>query len=136
MQSFFFNYILVDRSGQISKRELKNVLKALQIKVDDKELQVLLNQMDANKSGEIDFNEFKAVIAEKYFRGHDIKELEVAFKKYDSDGNGFITTDELQITLSNLGRCMSRNEIKSMMQLLDINHDGKISFQEFTKLFD
>ena len=64
---FFSNYILVDRSGQISKRELKNVLKALQIKVDDKELQVLLNQMDVNRSGEIDFNEFKAVMAEKYF---------------------------------------------------------------------
>ncbi len=115
---------------------MKNVLKALQIKVDDKELQVLLNQMDGNRSGEIDFNEFKAVMAEKYFRGHHIKELEVAFKKYDSDGNGFITTDELQITMSNLGRRMSRNEIKSMMQSLDINHDGKISFQEFIKLFD
>jgi len=136
----FFSYsssiTVVDRSGQLSKKELKNVLKALHIKVDNKELQALLNQMDANGSGEIDFEEFKAAMTKSYFRQHNKTELEAAFKKYDSDGNGFVTVDEFQNIMSNMGRHMSRNEIKSMIQSLDSNNDGKISFDEFVKLFD
>jgi calmodulin len=116
---------------------LKNVLKALHIKVNDKKLQALLNQMDANGSGEIDFDEFKVAMAKSYFREHDRKkELEAAFKRFDSDGNGFLSMDELQSIMSNIGRHMSRNEVKSMIQSLDSNKDGKISFDEFIKLFD
>ncbi len=138
--SIFFSHCssitVLDRSGQLSKKELKNVLKALDIKVDKQGLQALLNQMDANGSGEIDFDEFKAAMAKTYFRRHSKAELEAAFKKYDSDGNGFVTIDEFQNIMSNMGRIMSRNEIKSMIQSLDSNNDGKISFDEFIKLFD
>ncbi len=111
-------------------------MKALHIKVDEKELQVLLNQMDVNGSGEIDFDEFKATMGKSYFRRHSKQELEVAFKRYDADGNGFLTVDEFQSVMSNMGRCMSRNEVRSMIQSFDSNNDGKISFNEFTKLFD
>jgi calmodulin len=128
--------IIVDRSGQLSRKELKNVLKALYIKVNDKELQALLNQMDTNGNGNIDFNEFKAVMAKNFFGRHSQKDLEAAFKKYDSDGNGFLTIDELQSAMSSMGRQMTRNEILSMIQSLDLNRDGKISFDEFIKLFN
>ena len=126
----------VDRSGQLSKKELKNVLKALHIKVNDKELQALLNQMDTNGNGKIDYNEFKAVMAKNFFGRHNEKDLEAAFNKYDSDGNGFLTVDELRNAMANIGRRMSENEIKSMIESLDSNHDGKISFDEFIKLFN
>ena len=127
---------VVDRSGQLCKKELKNVLIALHIKVDDKELQSLLNQMDVNGSGKIEFGEFKAAMVKNYFGRHSKKELEDAFKKYDSDGNGFVTVDEFQNIMSNMGRYMSRHEIKSMIQSLDSNNDGKVSFVEFIKLFN
>ena len=108
----------------------------MHIKVDEKELQALLNQMDVNGSGEIDFNEFKAAMAKSYLCQHHNTELEAAFKKYDSDGNGFLTIDEFQSAMSKMGRHMSRNEVKSMIQSLDLNSDGKISFDEFIKLFN
>ena len=68
-------------------------------------------------------------------RRHNREGLEAAFKKYDSDGNGFLTVDEFQAVMSKTGRQMSRSEVKSMLQSLDSNKDGKISFEEFIKLF-
>ena len=100
-------------------------MKALNIKVDEQGLQALLNQMDANSSGEIDFNEFKTAMAKIYFRRHSKVELEAVFKKYDSDGNGFLTMDELQNVMSSTGRHMNQEEVRSMVQSLDSNHDGK-----------
>ncbi len=111
-------------------------MKALHIKVNDKELQALLNQMDANGNGKIDFNEFKAVMGKHFFGGHSKTDLEDAFKRYDSDGNGFLSIDEVQSAMANIGRQMNRLEVRSMIQSLDSNHDGKISFDEFIKLFD
>ena len=134
--SHYSSITLADRSGQLSKSELKHVFRALSIKVDDKGLQAFFKQMDANGSGDIDFNEFKAAMTKFYFRRRNTKELEAAFKKYDSDGNGFLTMDELQTVMSNMGRHMSQSEVRSMIQSLDLNNDGKISFDEFTRMFD
>lgn len=103
--------------------------------MNDKELQGLLEEMDTNGSGDVDFNEFKTVMAKSFLYRDTRKELEATFKKYDSDGNGFLTMDELQHVMSSMGRHMSRNEIKSMITSLDSNKDGKISFDEFIKLF-
>ena len=46
-----FLFSSLDRSGKISKGELKKVLQALNIKATDHELQQLMGQMDSDNSG-------------------------------------------------------------------------------------
>jgi Ca2+-binding EF-hand superfamily protein len=128
--------LFLDHSGRISKVELKKVLHALNIKANDSEVQQLLTQMDTDNSGEIDFNEFKNVMGASFFKKHSKKEIESAFRKFDSDGNGYITSAELNHILSRMGRHLSRNDIDAMVKSLDSSGDGKISFDEFCKLFD
>lgn len=94
-----------------------------------------MKQIDQNGSGQIDFNEFKSAMSKKYFKEFDLEELKSIFNKYDLDQNGFITMDEFQIIMSNMGRHMNINEIKSMIHSLDSNQDGKVSFDEFIQLF-
>ena len=127
---------LVDRSGKISKAELKKVLQALNIKANDTELKQLMSQMDSDNSGEIDFNEFKKVMGASFFKKYSKQELQGAFKKFDADGNGFITTQELSHILTRMGRHLSQADIEAMIKSLDSSGDGKISFDEFCKLFD
>lgn len=93
-------------------------------------------QMDTDNSGEIDYNEFKNVMAGSFFKKYSKPELMGAFKKFDADGNGFITTKELSDILSRMGRHLSRNEVEAMIKSLDTSGDGKISFDEFCRLFD
>jgi Ca2+-binding EF-hand superfamily protein len=92
--------------------------------------------MDTDHSGDIDYNEFKKVMADSYFKKHSRQELSAAFKKFDSDGNGYITTKELNDIITRMGRHLNRQEVEGMIKLLDTDGDGKVSFDEFCKLFD
>lgn len=126
----------LDHSGRVSRIELKKVLQALKINATDAEVQQLLTQMDSDNSGEIDFNEFKKVMGASFFKRYSQQELQSAFKKFDADNSGYITSHELSYILSRMGRHLSRNEIDAMVKSLDSSGDGKISFDEFCKLFD
>jgi calmodulin len=95
-----------------------------------------MTQMDTDNSGEIDYHEFKAVMAGSFFKKYSRQELMGAFKKFDADGNGYISTKELNDILSRMGRHLSRHEVEAMIRTLDANGDGKLSFDEFCKLFD
>ncbi|CAF5055123.1 unnamed protein product [Rotaria magnacalcarata] len=92
--------------------------------------------MDTDHSGEIDFNEFKTAIGASYFKKHSTQELRAAFKRFDEDGNGYITGNELNHILSRMGRHLSRAEIEAIVKAFDTSGDGKISFDEFCELFD
>jgi len=92
--------------------------------------------MDTDNSGEIDYNEFKKVMGDSFFKKYSKQELLGAFKKFDTDGNGFITSRELHEILSRMGRHLSRSEVEAMIKALDTSGDGKLSFDEFCRLFD
>ena len=54
------------------------------------------------------------------------------FQKYDADGSGFITIDEMKEVLkatSNLD--FSEYQINKLMEDDDVNNDGKINYEEF-----
>ena len=54
------------------------------------------------------------------------------FKSVDIDGNGRIEKNELQIAFSKtLGREASEVEVENMFKAVDMNDDGKISFDEY-----
>lgn len=126
----------LDHSQRISRSELRKVLHALNIKVSEAQVTGLMSQMDSDNSGEIDFNEFKAVMAVSFFKKPSRDDLKKAFEKFDKDGNGYISSQELSDILARMGRHLSKTDVEAIISSLDSSGDGKISFQEFCKLFD
>ncbi|KAI6679127.1 hypothetical protein NL676_033008 [Syzygium grande] len=59
--------------------------------------------------------------------------LREAFMIFDEDGNGFIEAVELKRVLECLGldRGWNMGDIEKMVQVVDLNFDGKVDFSEF-----
>ena len=54
------------------------------------------------------------------------QELMNAFKVFDKDGSGTISSDELRNVLKSLGEDLTDTELDEMIKLADVNGDGTI----------
>lgn len=54
------------------------------------------------------------------------QELKNAFKVFDKDGSGTISSDELRHVLKSLGENLTDEEVEEMIRLADRNGDGTI----------
>lgn len=58
-------------------------------------------------------------------------QVKAAFKKWDVDGNGFISKLELGCVLRALDSSFTLDVIDKLFAFVDTNHDGDISYEEF-----
>lgn len=116
---------------------------------------------DEDGGGDVDFQEFVSGLSAFSSKGNKEQKLRFAFKVYDIDRDGYISNGELFIVLkmmvgSNLKDQQLQQVIvhtstvadmhadtrfpeqivdKTIMEA-DLDHDGKISFEEFTKMVE
>ncbi|GAA0185714.1 calmodulin-related [Lithospermum erythrorhizon] len=62
----------------------------------------------------------------------DTSEVEKVFQRFDRNGDGRISADELKDVLKALGSTSSPEDISLMMQEIDIDKDGYINLKEFS----
>ena len=118
------------------------------------ELQDMINEVDADGNGTIDFPEFLTMMARKMKDTDSEEEIKEAFKVFDKDGNGYISAAELRHVMTNLGRhpsisfCgssltritrsigekLTDNEVDEMIREADVDGDGQINYEEFVKV--
>lgn len=60
-----------------------------------------------------------------------IKECGEAFRLFDKDGDGTITTHEIGVVMRSLGKHPTDEELKKIVDEIDIDGDGKVTFDEF-----
>lgn len=90
------------------------------------ELEDLVNEADINKDGVINFEEFLNLMSASVKETDTEKELLEAFKVFDKDGSGTISTEELRAVLKSLGEDMTDADVDEMIKLADKNGDGQI----------
>ncbi|XP_051131179.1 calcium-dependent protein kinase 26-like [Andrographis paniculata] len=127
-----FKMIDTDNSGSITFIELKAGLKRFGANLDESKIHQLMNAIDIDCSGAIDYGEFIAAVAQlnKFIDGDD--HLVRAFSYFDKDGSGYITKDELQIACKEFG--IEDGHLEEMIQEVDQNKDGQIDFHEFSTM--
>ena len=125
-----------DGDGKITFDELKEELQNIGDFKTDKEILQMIREVDLDKNGTIEFNEF-AIYFDKQIGSIQTRreEMKLTFNTFDINGDGFITFDELKTVFSSLGEEMDVENMKNMIQKVDLNHDGKLDFNEFAKLW-
>ena len=123
-----------DGDGTITTKELGTVMRSLGQTPSEEELKDMLNEVDIDGNGIIDFSEFMTMMAKKLKDTDTEEELKEAFRVFDKDGNGFISADELRHVMTNLGEQLSEEEVEQMIQEADSNGDGQVDYEEFCKM--
>ena len=75
------------------------------------ELQDMINEVDSDQNGTIDFPEFLTMMAKKIQDTDTEEEIREAFKVFDKDGNGYISAAELRHVMTNLGEKLTDEEV-------------------------
>merc|ERR1712025_110826 len=99
----------------------------------------IVDVLDQDESGEIDFKEFVQGMSQFSSQGDKETKLRFAFRIYDMDSDGFISNGELFQVLkmmvgSNLKDTQLQQIVDKTVRSVDANQDGKISFEEFCKI--
>ncbi|OQR85091.1 hypothetical protein ACHHYP_12285 [Achlya hypogyna] len=69
--------------------------------------------------------------AENPFSPDELRMIEAQFKKFDSDGSGSISLDELTGMLQSFGDTCTKDDVKNIVLEVDANSDGQINLSEF-----
>lgn len=94
-----------DNDGTITIEELRIAMRSFGQNPSDKELQDMVDDIDIDGNGTIEFSEFLSLMTRKKFQDVDDEEEDKkeAFKVFDKDGNGKISISEFQQVMSTLG---------------------------------
>eukprot|EP00931_Biecheleriopsis_adriatica_P074656 TRINITY_DN4866_c0_g1_i2.p1 TRINITY_DN4866_c0_g1~~TRINITY_DN4866_c0_g1_i2.p1 ORF type:complete len:148 (+),score=25.37 TRINITY_DN4866_c0_g1_i2:152-595(+) len=122
-----------DGNGTISPDELSTVMcQCIGTAPSQKVLNELMQECDADGNGEIDLEEFTALLAKNMSKNDDY--LLEAFKIFDRDDNGIISVAELKYVVQNLEFPPPDDQLERMIHQVDANNDGNLSYVEFVAL--
>ena len=92
----------------------------------------MIEQIDYNNDGEIDFDEFICMMVKRLHENDSIEEeLVTVFNRFDKDGDGEIGVDDLVDMMRELGHNIEEQEAQDMIFCIDKDEDGTINFEEF-----
>ncbi|XP_032291479.1 calcium-binding protein E63-1 isoform X2 [Drosophila virilis] len=149
-----FDLLDRNRDGRVTANELQFMLKNLGINVRDEIIHDLIREASHSGNGLINEAEFLQWVgriqALRDDQQHDenssnaskpvdeaddvTEDLIAAFRVFDRDGNGFITRDELQTAMEMIGEPLNEAQLEQLLAIADLDQDGRINYEEFTRL--
>jgi len=127
-----FTSLDVNGDGLLTASEMREGIMKAGLKEIPPDLQQIMEDVDADGSGVIDYTEFLAATLDKrMYLKEDV--CWSAFRVFDRNGDGKISQDELKQVLESddVTDVMGIQAIAQMMKDIDSNGDGVIDFQEF-----
>uniref|UniRef100_A0A3Q3J4Z9 EF-hand domain-containing protein n=1 Tax=Monopterus albus TaxID=43700 RepID=A0A3Q3J4Z9_MONAL len=141
-----------DKDGFIGCKDLGNCMRTMGYMPTEMELIELSQQINMNLGGHVDFEDFVELMGPKLLAETadmiGVKELRDAFKEFDTNGDGQISTAELREAMKNrsclpsllvnlVGACdtnVGHRDLEDILRDIDLNGDGHVDFEEFVRM--
>uniref|UniRef100_A0A7M4F0V5 Calcium binding protein 4 n=1 Tax=Crocodylus porosus TaxID=8502 RepID=A0A7M4F0V5_CROPO len=128
-----------DQDGYISYKDLGPCMRTMGYMPTEMELIEISQHIKMRMGGRVDFEDFVDMMGPKLREetAHmvGVRELKIAFREFDMDGDGEISSTELKDTISALlGEQLKIQEVEEILQDVDLNGDGHVDFDEFVMM--
>ncbi|CAN1750876.1 Calcium-dependent protein kinase 8 [Linum perenne] len=128
-----FDMMDTSKTGKINMDELRVGLHKLGQQITDPDLQILMEAADIDGDGTLNYGEFVAISIHIKKLGND-EHLHKAFGFFDQNKSGYIEMDELRLALNDEFETCSEEVLNAIMQDVDTDKDGCISYEEFATM--
>ena len=122
-----------DKSGTVTISELMDGLRKKGVDKAASDVADLVNNMDMDGNGELDYEEFIAATLSTAKMEND-DNLARAFAYFDKDNSGYISREEVVKVIADFGLDGEFGDVNEFMEAADTNKDGKIDYDEFLVL--
>ena len=120
-----------DGNGSITTKELGTVMRSLGQNLSEAEIKEMIDIVDEDKNGTIDFQEFLHLMARKMKIIDKEEELLDAFNILDRDGSGKISKYELRYIIMSTDSKIKGDDIEDIIKTVGTDEEGKIDLQDF-----
>ena len=133
-----FNLFDTKKQEFLDAEDLGEILRVFGFRPSEEELHEILLEIDEDGSGEIEFGEFCQLCAKFLVEEPDEEtmkaELKEAFRVYDKEGQGFITTLQLREIISELDQGLTDDALDGIIEEIDEDGSGTMDFDEFCQM--
>merc|ERR1719431_1407094 len=129
-----FNLFDEDGSGTICSKEMPTLLRAMGWNPTEAEVNTIMAEVDVDHNGKMDLAEFIVMMHNQVGSSDTMEEMRIAFRAFDTDGDGRISKEEFRVCMLNFGERFLEEDIELMVRLADHDDNGFIDFEEFVRM--
>jgi len=133
-----FQLFDVKKQDYLIADEIDEVMRAMGFRPTPEELADLIEEIDEDGSGAIEFGEFAQLCAKFLVEDPDPEtmraELKQAFRLFDKEATGFITMDTFKSILAEVDPKLTDADLDEIIKEIDEDGSGTMDFEEFCDL--
>merc|ERR1719387_2864595 len=121
------------------------MVKRLGLQLSKEQLKEIFREVDKDQSGEIEFDEYcammvkltgvrKRINAREYIDREDVEQYRLAFSNFDTSGDGTISAKELDALLRKMDMILRVDQVEALLTKYNADGSGEIDFTEFLSM--